>query len=67
MHSRLVLFCTFYLFVYLFNLVFHLYFQSTYFCHNILSNIEYKIIHCFTVGMEFWKQLCAEHGISPGM
>lgn len=21
----------------------------------------------FVVGMEFWKQLCAEHGISPGM
>ena len=20
---------------------------------------------CFSVGFEFWKQLCAEHGISP--
>ena len=21
---------------------------------------------CVSVGMEFWKQLCAEHGINPG-
>jgi len=22
-------------------------------------------LRCISVGMEFWKQLCAEHGISP--
>ncbi len=26
---------------------------------------EYYLL-IFIVGMEFWKQLCAEHGINPG-
>lgn len=27
--------------------------------------IEFCVFIVFTVGFEFWKQLCAEHGISP--
>jgi pyrroloquinoline quinone (PQQ) biosynthesis protein C len=23
------------------------------------------VFYCITVGFEFWKRLCAEHGISP--
>lgn len=41
---------------------------SLYFTLN--SNIMFVCLKCdfvdFVVGMEFWKQLCAEHGISPG-
>ena len=39
----------------------------------MFSHCSYRvnIIHmCWfllLVGMEFWKQLCAEHGINPGM
>ena len=29
-------------------------------------NLYFYLIVC-VVGMEFWKQLCTEHGISPGM
>lgn len=27
--------------------------------------IEFCVFTVFAVGFEFWKQLCAEHGISP--
>ena len=30
---------------------------------DILSSYHLSLV----VGMEFWKQLCLEHGISPGM
>lgn len=46
------------------NIVSLLYFNS----HTIF--IYFTCFKCdfvnFVVGMEFWKQLCAEHGISPG-
>lgn len=33
--------------------------------HIICIYFKYDFVN-FVVGMEFWKQLCAEHGISPG-
>lgn len=29
------------------------------------SGFFYQLLLCLTVGFEFWKQLCTEHGISP--
>lgn len=32
---------------------------------KVINLIHWNVL-CILVGMEFWKQICAEHGISPG-
>ena len=34
-------------------------------CFVIVPRVSVSVY--YAVGMEFWKQLCAEHGINPGM
>lgn len=33
--------------------------------HKLVNVIPFILVSVFAVGFEFWKQLCAEHGISP--
>lgn len=33
--------------------------------HKHVNFITFILVSVFAVGFEFWKQLCAEHGISP--
>lgn len=33
--------------------------------HNVLTLTLLHVSYHVSVGMEFWKQLCLEHGISP--
>lgn len=33
--------------------------------HKLVHFIAFIFVSVFAVGFEFWKQLCAEHGISP--
>lgn len=33
--------------------------------HKLVNSIPLILACVFAVGFEFWKQLCAEHGISP--
>lgn len=48
-------------------------FETKFTCPNeynlskpLLFSVISNNIGLFAVGMEFWKQLCLEHGISPG-
>ena len=34
--------------------------------YSWLHMIRFGFAHSAAVGAEFWKQLCQEHGISPG-